>query len=260
MSEPTITTEIRDHVFLIGLDRRGKRNAFNLQMLRELAEAYTRYEHEADLWCAVLFAHGEHFTGGLQLDEVGPAIASGAPLFPDGSIDPLDLTVPRRTKPVVCAVKGWCLTIGIELALAADIRVAAEGTRFGQIEVRRGIMPFGGATLRFPQVAGWSNAMRYLLTGDELGAEEALRIGLVSEVVQAARVDERAFELAQAVARQAPLAVRATLLAAREAVEQGREAALGNLMDRARPLMSSEDAAEGLRSFVERRDAHFQGR
>jgi len=260
MSEPTITTETRDHLLLIGLNRPRKRNAFDLQMLRELAEAYTRYEHDHDLWCAVLFAHGEHFTGGLQLDEVGPAIASGAPLFPEGSVDPLDLGVPRRTKPVVCAVKGWCLTIGIELALAADIRVAAESTRFGQIEVRRGIMPYGGATLRFPQVAGWSNAMRYLLTGDEFGAQEALRIGLVSEVVTTARVDERAIELAEAVARQAPLAVRATLLAAREAVEQGREAALGNLMERARPLMHSEDAAEGVRSFVERRDAHFQGR
>jgi enoyl-CoA hydratase/carnithine racemase len=265
MTEPsTITTEVRGHVFLIGLDRPHKLNAFNLAMLRELSLAFSRYEREPDLWCAVLFAHGDNFTAGLDLAEVGPAVASGQPLFPENGVDPLDLFTPpggaRRTKPVVCTVQGWCLTIGMELLMAADIRVAAKGTRFSQLEVKRGIMPFGGATLRFPQFAGWGNAMRYLLTGDEFGAAEALRMGLVQEVVEDGEQVARAIELAQRVARQAPLAVQATLASARTAVEQDAPAALEALMDQARGLMGSEDAREGVRSFIERREAVFKGK
>ena len=103
-------------------------------------------------------AHGDHFTAGLDLAEVGPAVAAGKTLAPDdmaNAVDPLDLFGRRRTKPVVCAVQGICFTIGIELLLACDLAIAAEGTRFAQMEVRRGIMPFGGATLRFPAAARW---------------------------------------------------------------------------------------------------------
>ena len=175
-----ITFERQGRVARIGLSRPSKRNAFDLKMLRELGQAFTDYEEDAELWCAVLFAHGEHFTGGLELNEVGPAVAAGAPLFPEGSVDPLGLGPRRRQKPLVAALQGYCLTIGIELALAADIRIAADTTRFGQIEIKRGILPFGGATLRLPALTGWGNAMRYLLTGDMFDAAEALRIGLVA--------------------------------------------------------------------------------
>ncbi len=258
--QPTITLRRSDHLLHIGLDRANKLNAFTRRMHAELAEAYTALEAEDDLRCAVLFAHGDHFTAGLDLAEVGPAVAAGEALFPAGLVDPLDLFDPRRTKPVVCAVQGWCLTIGMELMLAADVRIAAQGTRFAQMEVRRGIMPFGGATLRLPQVAGWGNAMRWLLTGGQLDADEALRIGLVQEVVDPGEQVARAVELATEIAKQAPLAVQATRTSARLAVEEGAEAATAALMEAARGLMHTEDAAEGARSFVERREARFRGR
>ncbi len=259
-TDSTLTIEIRDHVMSVGLNRPAKRNAFNLRMMRELGRAYTDYENDRDLRCLVLFAHGDHFTGGLDLAEVGPAVASGEPLYPAGSLDPMSLLDPRRTKPVVCGVQGWCLTMGVELLLASDIRIAASDTRFAQMEVKRGIMPFGGATMRLPQVAGWGNAMRWLLTGGEFGADEALRIGLVSEVVEPGRVRERAEELAAEVASQAPLAVQALIKACRTALEQGHQAALEGLVDHARALMTTEDAVEGMRSFLDRRQARFQGR
>ncbi|GAB4533116.1 MAG: crotonase/enoyl-CoA hydratase family protein [Haliangiales bacterium] len=261
-----ITTERAGHVFLIGLNRPAKRNAFNLAMLSGLAAAYTEYEDDPELRCALVFAHGDHFTAGLDLAEVGPAVASGAALFPEDAIDPVDLeglahgNRRRRTKPVVYAVKGWCLTVGMELMMAADIRVAATGTRMAQIEVKRGIMPFGGATLRLPQLVGWGNAMRYLLTGDELSAEEAYRIGLVQEVTSPEELLPRAQEIAARVAAQAPLAVQASLRSARDAVERGMPAAVETLMDEAVALMSTEDATEGMRSFVERREAVFRGK
>jgi enoyl-CoA hydratase/carnithine racemase len=260
MTDAPITLETRDHVLHIGLHRPDKRNAFNLAMLRGLAEALTRYEDDDALRCALVFAHGEHFTAGLDLAEVGPAVASGAPLFPDGAVDPLGLHGRVRRKPLVMAAQGWCLTIGIELLLAADIRVCASDTRFGQIEIKRGIFPFGGATLRLPQVAGWGDAMRWLLTGDTFDAAEARRLGLVQEVVEPGRQVERAAALAATVARQAPLGVQASLRSARVALEQGPAAALATMMTEVQAIMRSEDAAEGLRSFVERREARFTGR
>ena len=257
---PRVTTERDGRIFHIVLDRADKMNAFDLRMLRELAEAVTEYELDDSLWCAVLYAHGDNFTAGLDLAEVGPAVQGGAPLFPEGSIDVLSLHDPKRKKPLVMAVQGWCLTIGIELLLAADIRLAAEGARFGQIEINRGIFPFGGATIRLPEIAGWGNAMRWLLTGDKFGTDEALRLGLVQEVVPAAELRDKALEIARTVAKRAPLGVWATLRSARTAQLEGTDAAVAELLVIARKLMDSEDAAEGIRSFVERREGEFKGR
>ena len=247
------------HVMLVTLTRAEKMNAFDLAMLRELAEAYTRYDDDDDLRCMVLAAEGPNFTAGLDLAEVGPAVANGEPLFPSSMVDPLGLGPRRRRKPVVAAVSGWCLTIGIELLLASDIRLAAEDTRFGQIEINRGIFPFGGATLRFPQVAGWGNAMRWLLTGDQFDAAEALRIGLVQEVTTSALVISRAIELARTIAARAPLGIQATLASSWDAVQGSFEASNERLQPQIESLMATKDAAEGVRSFVERREASFKG-
>ncbi len=255
-----ILTERDGHVLHIVLDRADKMNAFDLQMLRELGNAFTAYEAEPELRCAVLYANGDNFTAGLDLAEVGPAVRRGEALFPRDGVDPLSLHDAKRTKPLVMAVRGWCLTLGIELLLAADIRLAAEGTRFGQIEINRGIFPFGGATIRLPEVAGWGNAMRWLLTGDRFDAAEALRIGLVQEVVQADQLRDRAVEIAQTVAKRAPLGVYATIRSARTAELQGTQAAIDELLVIARELMDTEDAEEGVRSFVERREGNFKGR
>ena len=255
-----ITFERIGHVARIGLNRAAKRNAFDLLMLRELSQAYTDYEADAELWCAVVFAHGDHFTAGLELNEVGPAVLNGGALFPEGGVDPLGLHGRARTKPVVMAVQGYCLTIGIELLLSADIRLAADTTKLGQIEIKRGILPFGGATIRMPALTGWGNAMRYLLTGDMFGAEEALRMGLVQEVTTAGDLLSKATEIAERVAAQAPLGVQATLASAKNAAENGESAEAAKLLERTRAIMVSEDAAEGVRSFLERRDAVFKGR
>ncbi|MCZ7684670.1 MAG: crotonase/enoyl-CoA hydratase family protein [Sandaracinaceae bacterium] len=201
-----VRAEARGQLHLIALDRAEKRNAFDLRMLRELAEALTAYEDDAGARCAVLYAEGDHFTAGLDLAEVGPAVKSGAALFPEGMVDPLGLYGRVRQKPLVMAVSGWCLTVGIELCLAADVRVAADDARFGQIEVNRGIFPFGGATIRLPQVAGWGNAMRWLLTGDLFDAQEAHRIGLVQEVVPAGQHRDAAVAIATTIAARAPSA------------------------------------------------------
>ena len=255
-----VTYETRGHVALIGLNRPEKRNAFDLAMLDALADAYTRYDDDAELRCAVLFAHGDHFTGGLDLVEVGPAVAGGRPLFPADRVDPFALGARRLSKPLVAALQGYCFTLGIELALAADVRFAADDAKLAQLEVKRGIYPFGGATIRMPAVAGWGNAMKWLLTGDTFDAAEALRIGIVQEVVRRDELVPRATAFAERIAQQAPLAVRATLATARGAAADGPDAEATRLLGRARELMASEDAVEGMRSFLERREGRFSGR
>jgi enoyl-CoA hydratase/carnithine racemase len=157
------------------------------------------------------------------------------------------------------AVNGIAFTLSIELALAADIVIAAEDVRFQQLEIGRGIVPFGGATFRAPAQLGWGNAMRFLLTAEEFGAAEALRIGLVQEVVRAGAHVTRATELAQLIARQAPLGVQATLASARAGLGHGPDAARHCLASLLPGILQSQDAAEGLRSFLERREAHFTG-
>lgn len=260
MTHETITVELREHVLEVGLDRAPKRNAFNLAMLRELAEAFTRAEDDPDVRCVLLYAHGAHFTAGLDLGEVGPFVAAGGTLVPDGCVDPFGLFGRRRTKPFVIAVQGYCYTVAVELCLAADIVVAARDAKFTQFEVRRGIMPFGGATLRFARVAGYQNAMRYVLTGDFFDAEEVRRIGVAQDVTDVGAQVDSARAIATTIARQAPLAVQASLANARTAVEEGHAAALASMMTSARALMATDDAREGVQSFLERREAKFSGR
>jgi enoyl-CoA hydratase len=261
MSETKVTVERDGHVLLMGLNRPSKRNAFDVEMFEQLALAYGELERDDDLRVGVLFAHGDHFTGGLDLPQWTPRFESGEfSAVPDGGLDPLGLSGLRVRKPVVLAVQGWCLTIGIELLLATDIRVAAQGTRFAQIEIKRGIYPVGGATVRWQREVGWANAMRYLLTGDEFNAETALNMGLVQEVVPDGEQLARATAIAQTIAKQAPLGVYATLKSARMAVDQGEKAAIAALMPDLQPLMQSEDVKEGVQSFVERREAVFKGR
>src|SRR5262245_28073080 len=216
-----IVTERLDRVFAIGIDRPKKLNGFSPKMLIELAQAFTDFEADANAWVGLLFAEGRNFTAGLELDKVAPVMRERGSVFPVGTIDPLSLRPPLRSKPLVCAVQGICFTLGIELMLAADIVVAAEDCRFAQIEVKRGIMPAGGATIRMVERAGWGNAQRYLLTGDEFGAGEALRLGFVQEVVPVGREKERALAIARRIAEQAPLAVRASLASSALAVAQG---------------------------------------
>jgi enoyl-CoA hydratase/carnithine racemase len=209
-----------------------------------------------------VFGHGDHFSAGLDLAQVLPAVQEHGPdvLSGTSAYDPFGLWGTPVPKPVVMAVQGIAFTLSIELALACDVVVAAEDVRFRQLEIGRGIIPFGGATVRAVTQLGWGNAMRFLLTAEEFGAAEALRIGLVQEVVPAGQQLARAVELAQLIAAQAPLGVQGTLANARVAAQQGQAAAVEHLRGLLPALLASDDAAEGVASFVERRDAAFTGR
>ena len=252
-----ITTEVRDHVLLIGLNRPDKLNAADEEMLHGLALAYGELDRDPNLRVGLVFAHGDHFTAGLDLTDVGPKMAAGKlTLVPEGGLDPWGISSRQVSKPVVMAIQGTCFTLGVELALASEIVVAASNAKFAQLEVSRGILPFGGGTIRFPSTAGHAKAMRYLLTGDSFGAEEALAMNLVNEVVAPGEEFARALELASKIAAQAPLAVQATLASARA---QDPEAEKAILMQRLGKLMQTKDVQRGMEAFMTRQPAKFEG-
>jgi enoyl-CoA hydratase len=247
-------------ILLIGIGRQES-NRIDLSAVIGLGRAYYLLDHDEALRVGVLYAQGSDFVGGI-LDPASwaPVLRTGR--FPETRefINPVGTVPPRREKPVVVAVQGKTQGAGHELFLAADIRVAASDTVFAQGEVTRGHFPAGGATITFVREAGWGNAMRYMLTGDEWGADEAYRLGLVQCVTPPGQQLDRAIEVARKIAAAAPLGVRATLGSAHRALIDGQEAAFATLLPELGRLAQSDDHEEYLRALEEKRAPAYRGR
>jgi enoyl-CoA hydratase len=258
-----------NHILMIGLNRPEKRNALNSEMFRGLSAAYTTLCDDPELRCGVLYSEADLFTSGLDLQDMAPVLLDQEGLrilTEENQVDPFNWASAgarrgrMRTKPVITAINGRCFTAGIELALSTDIVVADENVVFAQTEVRRGLIPLGGAIERFVTRFGWGNAMRYLLSGDSFDAAEALRIGLVQEVVATGGARARAVDLAVRIASAAPIGVRGVLANAIVAQEAGAMAAAEHLRPYVREHISkSQDLMEGMKSVFEKREPAFRG-
>lgn len=256
-----VHSQAEGHVLEIRLSRPEKLNALSPEMYRDLGLAYAELDRNDALRVGLIHAQGAHFTAGIELDKWAPIFAAGQG-FPQhaDALDIFALNTPRCRKPLVMAVQGYCYTWGVESMLNTDVRVAARDARFAMLEVRRGIYPCGGATLRLAQQMGWANAQRYLLTGDPWSADEALRLGLVQEVVEPGQQYAVARALAERIASAAPLGVQAVLRHCRRAQLEGESGAIEHLFEDLPGILASDDAREGVQSFLERREAVFRGR
>jgi len=255
-----VAVERRGAVLLIGIDRQQAQNRVDAPIQIGLGKAYYQLDHDDGLRAAVLYGVGPDFCLGSDLAAFAAAQAAGVlpPKDPD-FINPVGIKPPYRAKPVVVAVQGGTKYLGHELFLAADIRVAASDSVFSQGEVARGIFAGGGGTVRFPREVGWANAMRYMLTGDEWGADEARRLGLVQEITPPGKQLDRALELATKIAAAAPLGIKATLASSRQALAAEETTALAALQVDFGRILQSEDAKEFRSALQEKRSPVYRG-
>jgi enoyl-CoA hydratase len=233
-------------------------NALSSGLLRALAEVVEDLARDADLRCVVLTARGQRvFVAGADIKEAAetpPEQASERTALGGRLL----IGVESLPVPVIAAINGLCLGGGCELALAADIRVAAENARFGQPEILLGIMPGFGGTQRLPRLIGAGPALDLLLTGRDIDAAEALRLGLVSRVVAKEQLQDEVAGMARAIAARSAPATRAIKAAVRQGAGLPLSDALGVEFALSNAVRKSPEALEGLRAFVARRAPDFR--
>lgn len=259
MSEPVLRVDREGTIALLTIDRPDRRNALNARVRAELLAALDRLRGDDGIRVVVITGAGEKaFVAGADIGE----FAERTPL------EQREAMIGRRVfdeiaafpKPVIAMINGWALGGGCELALACDLRVAADTARLGQPEINLGLIPGGGGTQRLPRLVGSGQAMRLILTGEIVDAEEARRIGLVDFVFPAAELRDRTREIADTIATRSPVALRAAKAAVRAAMEMPLGAGLVHETELFLTCFGSEDRKEGVDAFLQKRAPTFRGR
>jgi len=257
MTEVVLLERPAEGVVLLRINRPEARNALNLEVRKLLAKHLAELGEDTTTRAIVLTGNEKSFAAGADIKEMAEA---GTIEMLQRGVHKLWRAIAGCPKPVIAAVSGYALGGGCELAMTCDIIVAGESARFGQPEVNIGIIPGGGGTQRLTRAAGKYKAMKYILTGEQFSAKEALDMGLVSEMVPDPEVEGRAIDLARQIAVLPPLAIQL----AKEAVLAGMEAPLSSALaletKSLQILFSSQDQKEGMRAFIEKRRPKFSGR
>jgi enoyl-CoA hydratase len=260
-------------IVTVTINRPERRNALNQPAMRRLAVAWTDFREDPDLWIAILTGAGERdFCVGADLKEFIPKVTDrieelanfdASILGPDFDARAPLVAVLREGdlfKPIIAAVNGTCAAGGMEMLQGTDIRIASETATFAVAEVKRGLFPGGGSTVRLPRQIPYARAMEILLTGDPISAQQALDLGLVNQVVAPGRLMEAAHAMAERILENGPLAVRAV----KESVVKGLGMPVSEAMDfelrLAAQVFSTDDAKEGPRAFLEKRKPKWKGR
>jgi enoyl-CoA hydratase len=260
MAYQTLLLERSDVYAVVTLNRPKVMNALNRALFAELDEVFTSLAGDSSVRAIIVTGAGEKaFAAGADIGELAAlSAAEGQQMALQGQ--GVFRKIETCGKPVIAAIQGFALGGGCELAMACTIRIASEHARLGQPEVKLGLVPGYGGTQRLPRLVGKGAALKLLLTGDMVDAEEAFRIGLVDEVVPAETMMPRAETLARAIAQQAPLAVAGCLRAVEGGYDLPIEAGLELEASLFGLACATEDKAEGTRAFLEKRAPAWQGR
>lgn len=251
----TVRLEVAEGVAELVIDRPAKHNAVTPAMAAELAAHARRIDADAAIRAVLLRGAGTRaFCAGSDLN----ALAGYPDAWSFRNRVVYEAAIRDIRKPVVAALKGWALGGGMEMALAADLRIAARSTRIGFPEVTRGWVGGGGASQMLPRLVGYGQAMRLLLTGEQIDAEEALRLRLVEQVVEDGAEDEAARAICRRLAGFSPVAVQAVKAAVRQALEAPLSAGLAYENEMNVLCFAAGDHLEGIRAFAEKRAAEFK--
>ncbi len=258
-----LTYERHGATAIVTMNRPAAKNALSLPMLVGMADAWAEIDANDDIRCAILTGAGGTFCAGMDLKAMGGADAEK---YQHRTAEDPDLHWKallrhyQLTKPLIAAVEGWAVAGGTEILQATDIRVAGEGAKFGVFEARRGLFPLGGSTVRLRRQIPYTMAMDLLLTGREVAADEALRIGLIGRVVPDGRALESALEIAEVIVANGPLAVEAIKRSVRETEGMSEEEGLARELEIGWPIFATTDATEGQKAFAEKRTPNYRRR
>ncbi|MBB83332.1 MAG: enoyl-CoA hydratase [Deltaproteobacteria bacterium] len=266
MSEPAVLVEKEGHVLTVTLNRPEKRNCFNSEVMCRMYDAWVQLDEDPELRVAILTGKGSTFCAGMDLSEI-PKLRTGKPENdwmkrvmenPDISLG-CWLKTYRPTKPVILAAEGFARAGGTEILQGTDIRVAGESAMFGVTEVQRGLFPMAGSAVRLRRQIPYAVAAEMLLAGEDLPAQRAYDLGLVNHVVPDGQALTKAREIADRISSNGPLAVSGILATLRATESMPEEEAFKIEMEHGMKVMSSKDAVEGPKAFIEKRPPVFTG-
>lgn len=258
-TEEVVLKRIDGHVATLTINRPDKLNALNIETRGRMVRELDELAKNDDVRVLVITGAGDKaFIAGADISEFeGRSPVDQYRVMTDSSVF---LAVDRFPKPTLAAINGFCLGGGCELAMACDIRIASEKAKLGQPEINLGLLPGGGGTQRLPRLVGMGAAFKLLYTGDFIRADEALRIGLVDEVVPAGDVAARAEELAETIAAKSPVALRLIKQAVRTSMRTPLDEGLSQEVSLFALAFASEDMKEGVDAFLNKRKPNFTGR
>ncbi|MEI6507311.1 MAG: enoyl-CoA hydratase-related protein [Bacteroidota bacterium] len=252
-----LESQYQPHIALIKLNRPKELNALNLQLMQEIKHALYELDNDENVRCIIICGNEKAFAAGADIKQMENANAID--MLNRDQFETWD-QIRKTRKPVIAAVSGFCLGGGNELAMTCDMIVASETAKFGQPEIKIGIMPGAGGTQRLTRAIGKALAMEMVLTGKFITANEALNAGLINKVVPEELYLDEAVKLAKEIAAQSPIAVRLAKESVLKAFETGLQEGLYFERKNFYMTFASEDQKEGMNAFIEKRKPEFKGK